>query len=137
MACIKAFTVLAKFNNTIAINVTGNRIIVSVLDQYSNPVRDGKINFTLGGETQTLNLIGGEVEVPFKLKDGVYNLTVDYESDDYNGSQNNLTLDISLDIILSSNKIICIQFKLQDSSKRPVFKSDCRQGIANKQCKDD
>ena len=124
VACIKAFTVLAKFNTTIAINVTGNRIIVSVLDQYSNPVRDGKINFTLGGETQTLNLIGGEVEVPFKLKDGVYNITVDYESDDYNGSQNNLTLDISLDIILSSNKIYAFnsnyKILLKDQYSNPI-----------------
>ena len=124
VACIKAFTVLVEFNTTVCINVSANRIIVNVLDQFEKSVKDGKVNFTLDGETQTLGLIDGKVEVPFKLMDGIHNITVDYESDNYNESQNNLTLDILLNIVLPSNKIYAMnsnyKIVLKDQFENPI-----------------
>ena len=124
VACIKAFTVLAKFNTTIDINVSGNRISLNVFDQFARPVKDGRIIFKLANETQTLSLTDGKVEVPFKLMDGAYNITVDYESDNYNASQNNLTLDILLNIVLPSNKIYAMnsnyKLVLKDQFENPI-----------------
>ena len=124
VACIKAFTVLAKFNTTIDINVSGNRISLNVFDQFARPVKDGRIIFKLANETQTLSLTDGKVEVPFKLMDGAYNITVDYVSDNYNASQNNLTLDIFLNIVLPSNKIYAMnsnyKLVLKDQFENPI-----------------
>ena len=124
VACIKAFTVLAKFNTTIDINVSGNRISLNVFDQFARPVKDGRIIFKLANETQKLMLTDGKVEVPFKLMDGAYNITVDYVSDNYNASQNNLTLGIFLNIVLPSNKIYAMnsnyKLVLKDQFENPI-----------------
>ena len=124
VACIKAFTVLANYNTTVQIEVVGNRIIINVYDQFGNPVRDGKVNFKLQNNAQTLNLVNGKVEVPFSLIDGAYNIIAYYESDNYNHSTNNMTLEISLNVILPSNKIYTLnsnyKFILTDQFGNPI-----------------
>lgn len=127
VACIKAFTVLANYNTTVEIEVKGNKITVNVIDQFGNPVNDGKINFKLANETQLLSLANGKVEVPFSLIDGVYNITAEYESDNYNNSSNNMTLNILLNVILPSNKIYAF-----NSNYKIVLTDQFGNAMANK-----
>lgn len=116
VACIKAFTVLASYNTDTSISIDKDKFIVSVVDEFNNTVKNGKITFKLDNTTQILNLIDGNAVVPFDLHDGFYNVNVSYEGVNYNCSNANLTFEIFLKVdfpplseyTLNSNYVITL-----------------------------
>ena len=127
VACIKAFTVLAAYNTTLNYEIIQNNVVVSVLDQFNNYVKNGKVIFQLENNTQIFDLINGKVSIPFSLADGTYNINLSYIGDDYNSSMANLTLNILLDIILPS-----IDTYTLNSNYKIILKDQFGNKIANK-----
>ena len=99
VACIKAFTILASYNTTTDITVDGGNVTVTVRDQFSNPVLNGKISFN----NATYDLVNGRVSIPFALPDGIYNFTAAFEADGYNPSQGSMAFEVLLEIDLPSD----------------------------------
>ncbi|MEE1133219.1 MAG: C1 family peptidase [Methanobrevibacter sp.] len=127
VACIKAFTQLAKYNTTVVMTVNGGGISVSVVDQFKRPVKDGRIIVKFNNATQTLNLINGNATIPFSLADGVYDVDVTYESGSYNASHANLTFEILLIMDLPSSNVYCF-----NSNYMLVLHDQYGQGISGK-----
>lgn len=105
VACIKAFTVLASYNTTTTVEVNESRLFVNVLDQFNITVKDGSIILKLDNVTQKFELINGEVVIPFSLSDGSHDVSVTYESDSYNSSHTDFTLDVLFEVDFPSKNI--------------------------------
>ncbi len=127
VACIKAFTVLARYNTTTAIDIVGNNFVVSVVDQFNNSVKNGRIAVEFNNSTQTFDLTDGCASIPFSLADGIYNISAEYYSDNYNGSKGNLSFEILLKIDLPSSATYTL-----NSDYRIILHDQFGNRIANK-----
>ena len=101
VACIKAFTVLKAFNTTVSYEIIQDKIAVSVLDEFNNYVKNGRIIFQQNN-SEIFDLINGKVSIPFRLADGTYNIKLSYTGEGYASCESVLTLNILLDVILPS-----------------------------------
>ena len=111
VACIKAFTILNRYNTTTAISFDQNRIVVNVVDQFNNPVKNGMITLKINNNSQTIGLIDGNASIPLTLFDGIYNVSAYYEGEGYNSSHSNMVLEILLIIDLPSNNVYTLNSK--------------------------
>lgn len=105
VACIKAFTVLADYNTTTTVSVANGTIEISVEDQFNNPVKSGEVSVNINGNVQVFKLDGGKAEVPIGLLDGIYDIDVTYDGEDYNSSQSSYELEILLNVELAKNNV--------------------------------
>ena len=105
VACIKAFTVLANYNTTTTVSVANGTIEISVEDQFNNPVKSGEVSVNINGNVQIFKLDDGKVEVPIGLLDGIYDIDVTYNGDDYNSSQSSYELEILLNVELAKDNV--------------------------------
>ena len=105
VACIKAFTQLKNYTTKVNITIEQNMFSISVLDEFNNSVKNGKVEIKLNNESGIYDLLDGKVSVPFSLTDGEYKIEVNYSGQNYNGSSNNLTFEIILQMNLPSNDI--------------------------------
>lgn len=105
VACIKAFTVMADYNTTTSISIGNGSIEISVADQFNNPVKSGEVSVNINGNVQNFKLNGGKVEVPICLVDGIYDIEVTYDGEDYNSSQSSYELEILLNVELAKDNV--------------------------------
>ncbi|WP_405265863.1 C1 family peptidase [Methanobrevibacter sp.] len=86
VACIKAFTILNPINSTIALtfeNRTSDRItiVASILNQWGYPINHGKLDFKVGDESYTIDIVNGVAKKEIDLISA--NITVEFEDVGY------------------------------------------------------
>ena len=127
MACIKAFTILADYNTTVEINTDKNKILVGVLDQFRNPVLNGRIMVKLDDNDYSFELVDGKVQVPFDIDDGVHNISVYYKGEKYNSSYSNKSFEVLLRMDLAKSNVFTL-----NSNYKIVLHDQYGNFIANK-----
>ena len=105
VACIKAFTVLADYNTTTTISVVNGSIEISIEDQFNNPVKSGELSVNLSGNVQTFKLNDGRVQLPISLLDGIYDIDVTYNGENYSSSKGSYALEIMLNVDLAKDNV--------------------------------
>ena len=87
-ASIKAFTILNKLIPSVAINVlddsTLSQIEAVVMDQYGNPVKSGKVTFTLDGESVSANVANGVARINYNFNtSGIKTISAKFSATGY------------------------------------------------------
>ena len=115
VACIKAFTVSGKMipKLTLSVNDVNNPCIISVdvKNPYGNPVKKGKITFTIEGESYVCDVVDGYCEMVYIFKSsGQKQITAKFTQSGYtsptvklnvnvNKNINKMALDIKTDVL--------------------------------------
>ena len=115
----KSITVLLK-STSISLNLKSNgtvnnpvNIIATVIDQDSNPVKTGKVTFSLDGETDVVDVVNGKANISHIFKNtGLNDVVVNYvDYNYYSSSSNRISLNVAkIDVDLS----VSIERKLRD-----------------------
>ena len=100
VACIKAFTILNKLTPkvTLSVNDVNNPCIISaqVRDQYGNPVKTGKITFTVEGKTFTCDVVDGYCELIYIFEGtGQKQITSKFTQSGYTSPTTKMYVDVS------------------------------------------
>ncbi|WP_067041607.1 Ig-like domain repeat protein [Methanobrevibacter sp. YE315] len=92
VACIKAFTILNEINTITNLNVIRNddvvEIMATVIDQYGNLVKNGKVTFNFNGDDFAVNINNGIASFTNHLSHGYNTISATFNAVGYNSSSN-------------------------------------------------
>ena len=129
VACIKAFTILHPIDSTIALsfeNKTSNRItiVASILNQWGYPINHGKLDFKVGDERYTIDIVDGIAKKEIILTST--NITVEFEDVGYTHSRahaelHNPLINTNLELnITGEHNPVNVTAKVVDEYGNPV-----------------
>ena len=111
VACIKAFTFKDIINTTISLYVSDDLdVVVRVLDQYGNLLKNGNVTFDVNGIEYELNIVNGIASLPSSVLNQTHNdITAIFAQIGYNSSANATVVDIpktNVDLSLNISKYL-------------------------------
>ena len=88
VACIKAFTVLDDIGTNITIEVVDDRnpaiIRAVVTNQYGNPIKSGKLTFTIDGKNIQVDIVDGVCQITHTFKNlGINTVSASFKATGY------------------------------------------------------
>ena len=103
VACIKAFTILTPLNTTLSLTSDDNEVTAHVVDQYGHDATSGKVTFNISGELIDVDVVDGIAKA--KLKEGLNNITAQFNGINYNTSINSTSRFLKYTTILNAENI--------------------------------
>lgn len=124
VACIKAFTVLNPIGAALSLTIDNNIVSASVVNQWGYPVSNGKVTFTIGNETMTVDVVNGVakhvINIQSQLITAEFN-AIGYDSSNASLEMHNPLLNTSITLnVTGTHNPVNITANITDENGNPV-----------------